>query len=352
MVICVLAWTAAALVWAAPADAGEGEDEVKKIVAAYAADHDVGKARTALERVVTTAPDLALPRFHLAILAEKERRWAQAAYWFEEYLRLDSASALAAKIRQELAHLQRVQAFETSALGAEHAQALELLDQTRADLRRQQTAAAAEKVYDVFRLNPKNWDVQLATAEVLVSNQSFALAEAMLITVWEQAPAAKKLAIEKALLQCQRERQYVEQKNAADALLRDKKTGAAAAAYLTAWEAAPQHTEIMALALQCAIIAEDYPLAHSILEKLQAAKRTGTPMPPVFQDCAPLLAKVDALKAFKDSPKLASNSSSRTGTSAPASTSSTKKSASPAKKNSGTSKSGGMARDFLNRTKK
>lgn len=318
----------------------KGEAAVKEIVATYAADHDVGKARAALEKVAKEAPDTALPRFHLAILAEKERSWAQATYWFEEYLRLDGKSGLAAKIRQELAQLRRVQAFEASPLGAEHAKALALLDQTRAALVRQQPAAAADRVYDIFRLNPRNWDVQLVTAQVLISSQSFSLAQAMLISVWQQAPAARRPAIEKALLQCQQERLFTEQKTAAAALLRDKKTAAAAAAYLKAWEAAPQHTEVMALALQCAIVAEDYTLARSLLEKLQAAKRAGTPMPPAFQNCNALLAKVDALKAFKGSPKLAVKS----GHPAPLKKSTTKK--------SGGSSKGSMVRDFMNRAKK
>lgn len=251
----------------------------------------------ALLETVRRNPQAATARFQLGLVAEKRRDWYEAAYWMEEFLKIDVKSELAAKVRKELTYLHWVALFERTSQGSDHRRSLDRLAEARREFEMQEWVAAGTKAYEALYADPTNYEAHLVAAAAAEKIERYDLAIVVLRNAQLHVPESLRGEIDQAITQCERLKPFGEKKIAADKAFASGKRAEAADAYLQAWEAAPERVDAAVSGVQAAVIGEDYPKAKIILAKLEAAGTPQEGLPSGFRNIPDLLSRLDGLQA-------------------------------------------------------
>ncbi len=313
----------------------------ERVLREYGQDGNIEKARAGFESCIKLVPSFPLPRFQLALLAQKEKKWDEALVWFKEYLKLDSSSELAGKIKKEAGYMQWVILYQATPTGRDDVKARASLAAGQAAMKKGEWQAALDKGYETLQFAPENLEAQLLCAAAQIQLRRFPLAEAMLMVILTRAPIERKPAIEQALANCRRETAIAEQMTKAGRLFADKRRTEAADVYIKIWDKEPEHYESLLNALECCILTENYSKARGLIEKFKARGVPTSNLPEGLRKPEILLAKLDQLIALSGKSRVA------TGT-----TASKSRPASGSKSGGSSTGKKTMAEDFLSRIKK
>ncbi len=78
---------------AAIAGRSEASAALRKTLDAYRSDGDAGAARVGFLEALEIDPTYPSPQFNLGVLAQEQRRWAEAVKWFESFLAVEPRSS-------------------------------------------------------------------------------------------------------------------------------------------------------------------------------------------------------------------------------------------------------------------
>ena len=273
--------------------------------------------------------------FQLAMLAEKNRRWAEAKYWLEEYLRRDASSTLAKKVRQDLSYVRWVILYEKTLAGWQRREALNYRDQAKRALLKGEWVEADAFASKAIQQLYVGWDAVAIKGIALYKMEMYMGAAVCLEAALEICPPAQRAGLGPVLTLCKTKGEFAEARQDADIKATAKKYPEAAAAYIKAWEIVPTRYDVAVAALTCFVLAEDYNAAKGVLQRIAIVQPDRSKLPSGLRDQETLMAQLDKLGSLGPKMKVASNKPTKARSKG---------------SSSGTKKS--MAQDFLSRIKK
>jgi len=253
----------------------------------FVADLDSTEATASLNQALSESPDYAPALFDLAVVAEADSRWDDAARYLHGYLRT-RAPAMARRASAELVRLKLIAVQERTADGratrlyneqVEHARLLVDLGMPR---------EAIGKAMSAVRLSKKPWLAYAVVAEALMRVKHYRQACEILRRATELAPPERRSALAKSVEDCHKEVRYQELITGARVLSETRNYTKAADAYREAWAIIPDRDSAgIAFAINSAM-AGNFKVAGEAFEVLRSS-----PDPMVSREARSGLAKLE-----------------------------------------------------------
>lgn len=234
--------------------------------------HDANRQHldAACHQALERNPAAIEPRYYLGVLAEADEKWSDAERWFREVAEKDATSIYGIRAKRELGKLvslEKTDATPTGKLRRKYDEAIasaRLLEHHGFPSEALTAAAQAEI------LDPSRWEAPAVAGAILLEQHKVDLAEQFLQRSRNLAPAKDRPAIDAALQQVPREREYLAHAKTAAAAMQARDYNGAAKEYRAAWNLFPARPQYALASATAYMMAGSYSDAKPILERVSA----------------------------------------------------------------------------------
>jgi hypothetical protein len=232
--------------------------------------NDRSSAKAAFLKAVALDPEFAAPRFNLALLAEQDEKWGEAARWYGEYLKYDKTSLYSEVAEKKIALMATYVAADKTPEGKKHRIWLQYIQQAQLHLAGGSAGVAAGYAELASNLAPEKFESYVLQALALMHGERYAEALTKLDAAASRASGSEKADIVALQVKCRESMAQQTKVDAADLMFKDARYAAAAAAYSELWLLLDR-PEYGFLAARSLTLAHDERAALKIYDRLGAA---------------------------------------------------------------------------------
>jgi len=174
----------------------------------YLVRRDPLAAKGGFEKAISLDPSYALPRFHLALLAEAEGDWDASIRWFSQFLTLTKDQKLASKARTEMAIIGRLRQMDATPEGKKRREYDESINHAIVLLRSGFPKESVAEAANATKIDSARWESYAVAADALLKQKAYGPAIPFLQQAIDRAPSGKQQELKTALKECHDELDY------------------------------------------------------------------------------------------------------------------------------------------------